>query len=70
MNYKFVYSYTYAGFRPRLRGTNLKPNQERLQPFSEQSFRPRLRGTNLKPDSTVTKVFGNYDKFPSPITGN
>ena len=38
-----------ASFRPRLRGTNLKPSNATLDQWIKESFRPRLRGTNLKP---------------------
>ena len=43
LNYK-------AGFRPRLRGTNLKLESMKssYQVAMSSGFRPRLRGTNLK----------------------
>ena len=44
-----------CGFRPRLRGTNLKPKPSLVRNTSTHGygFRPRLRGTNLKPFSKM-----------------
>ena len=46
----FLFRWPLAGFRPRLRGTNLKHQRTKVDTIHLLlCFRPRLRGTNLKP---------------------
>ena len=59
LSFWFCYSVRNAGFRPRLRGTNLKQQWVRTRKrFNIEGFRPRLRGTNLKQLLILTTLNG------------